>query len=193
MLSCALLIALLVAAPGVSHEIPNDVRVQAYVKPEGQRLVLLVRVPMAALREVDVPLRGPGYLDLARADDALRTAASLWLVDNIDVWEGDAKLPRPRIADMRVSLASDRSFASYASALAHMHGPRVSNDVDLYWNQQLLDVALEYSISSEQSKFTIHPRLARLGTAGRDGAAIPAARRRGASVRTARRSWSRSA
>ena len=138
-------------------------RVQAYVKPEGQRLVLLVRVPMAALREVDVPLRGPGYLDLVRVDDALRTAASLWLLDNIDVWEGDEKLPRPRIADMRVSLASDRSFASYASALAHMHGPRVSNDVDLYWNQQLLDVALEYAISSEQSKFTIHPRLARLG------------------------------
>ena len=159
----ALSIALLVPGPGVSHEIPNDVRVQAYVKPEGQRLVLLVRVPMAALREVDVPLRGPGYLDLVRVDNALRTAVSLWLLDNIDVWEGDAKLPRPRIADMRVSLASDRSFASYASALAHMHGPRVSNDVDLYWSQQLLDVALEYSIISEQSKFTIHPRLARLG------------------------------
>ncbi len=147
----------------MSHEIPNDVRVQAYLKPEGQRLVLLLRVPMAALREVDVPLRGPGYLDLARADNALRTAVSLWLLDNIDVWEGEAKLPRPRIVDARVSLASDRSFASYASALGHMSAPRVANDVDLYWSQQLLDVALEYSIGSEQSKFTIHPRLARLG------------------------------
>jgi HupE / UreJ protein len=159
----ALSIALLVAAAAVSHEIPNDVRVQAYVKPEGQRLVLLVRVPMAALREVDMPLRGPGYLDLARADNALRTAVSLWLLDNIDVWEGDEKLPRPRIADMRVSLASDQSFASYASALDHMSAPQVANDVDLFWSQQLLDVSLEYAISSEQSKFTIHPRLARLG------------------------------
>ena len=159
----ALLTALLVPGAAVSHELPNDVRVQAYLKPEGQRLVLLVRVPMAALREIDVPLRGPGYLDLARADNALRTAASLWLLDNIDVWEGDAKLPRPRIINVRVSLASDQSFASYASALAHMSAPRVASDVDLYWNQQLLDVALEYSISSEQSKFTIHPRLARLG------------------------------
>src|SRR4030095_2383910 len=139
----ALVIALLVPGSGVLHEIPNDVRVQAYLKPEGQRLVLLVRVPMAALREVDLPLRGPGYLDLAQADNALRTAVSLWLLDNIDVWEGDAKLARPRIADVRVSLASDRSFGSYASALAHMSAPRVANDVDLYWNQQLLDVALE--------------------------------------------------
>ena len=28
--------------------------------------------------------RGPGYLDLARADEALRNAAKLWLADNID-------------------------------------------------------------------------------------------------------------
>jgi HupE / UreJ protein len=160
----ALTVALLLApATGVAHDIPNDVRVLAFVKPEGRQLRLLMRVPMAAMREVDVPLRGPGYLDLEQADGALRNAVSLWLLDNIDVWEGDVRLPRPRIADVRVSLASDRSFGSYASALSHMSDPRLARDVDLYWNQQLLDVLLEYPIASDQSKFSIHPRLARLG------------------------------
>ena len=76
----ALLIASLVPGPGVSHEIPNDVRVQAYLKPEGQRLVLLVRVPMAALREVDVPLRGPAISTSRGPMTHCATAASLWLL-----------------------------------------------------------------------------------------------------------------
>src|SRR4051812_1836998 len=69
----ALLLALY-ACLAWPHDIPNDVRVQAFVKPEGEHLYLLVRVPMAAMREVDFPLRSGGYLDLARADPALRTA-----------------------------------------------------------------------------------------------------------------------
>ena len=35
--------------------------------------------------------------------------------------------------------------------------------MDLFWNQQLLDVLFEYPIRSERSEFSIHPRLARLG------------------------------
>ena len=38
---------------------------------------LLVRVPLAAMVEVEYPTRGPGYLDLARADAALRGAIKL--------------------------------------------------------------------------------------------------------------------
>jgi hypothetical protein len=146
-----------------AHEIPNDVRVQAFVKPEGQRLHLLVRVPLAAMREADIPLRGPGYLDLPRATPALRTAANLWLADNIDVHEGEARLARGTVTDARVSIASDRSFASYAQALANLRQAPLAGDMDLYWKQQHLDVMLEYPIASERSEFAIHPRLARLG------------------------------
>ena len=35
--------------------------------------------------------------------------------------------------------------------------------MDLYWNQQLLDVLFEYPIGSDRSAFSIQPRLARLG------------------------------
>ena len=146
-----------------AHDIPNDVRVQAFVKPAGQRLQLLVRVPLAAMNEVDFPRRGPGYLDLAHIDPALRHAASLWIADNIDLYEGDVRLDAPRIVDVRVSLPSDKSFASYDEALAHVMGPRLPETMELYWNQQLLDALFEYTIASDRSTFSIEPRLARLG------------------------------
>ena len=161
-LATAILLSLLPLG-AAAHDIPNDVRVQAFVKPAGQRLQLLVRVPLAAMNEVDFPRRGPGYLDLAHIDPALRHAASLWIADNIELYEGDVRLDAPRIVDVRVSLPSDKSFASYDEALAHVMGPRLPETMELYWNQQLLDALFEYTIASDGSTFSIEPRLARLG------------------------------
>src|SRR5262245_41873468 len=120
--------ALLLALPQCAraHDIPTDVLVSAFVKPEGQRLRLLVRVPMKALRDVDYPRRGAGLLDLARADSALRNAASLWIGDELELYEeingNEERLGPPKIAAARVSLESDRSFVSYEQALAHVEG-----------------------------------------------------------------------
>jgi HupE/UreJ protein len=151
------------ACGAAAHDVPDDVKVQAFVKPAGEQLHLLVRVPLSAMREVDVPLRGPGYLDLARADAALRNAATLWLANNIEIREGEERLAHPKLVDARVTLPSDRSFGSYEEALAHLRGPRLPGNMDLIWNQQLLDVLFEYPIKSERSDFAIHPRLERLG------------------------------
>lgn len=160
-LAAVALLALSCAAP--AHDIPNDIRVQAFIKPEVRRLLLLVRVPLAAMNEVDFPRRGPGYLDLARAAPALRNAAALWIADNVDVYEGELRLPYPRIAELRVALPSDTSFGTWADALAHITGPPLPENLELYWNQQLLDMLLEYPIGSDRSSFAINPRFARLG------------------------------
>jgi len=144
-------------------QVPFDVRVTAFVKPAGDRLELLIRLPLAAMTEVEFPTRGPGYLDLARAEEALRGAAKI-LADDITVYENDAPLAMPQIVRARVSLASDRSFGSYEQARAHLDEPRLPDDSELYWNQQLLDVLLVYPMGSERSQFAIHPRVERLGT-----------------------------
>src|SRR5882672_7921990 len=161
----SLMAALIAVVPlcAAAHDIPTDVRVSAFVKPDGQRLSLLIRVPLKAMREVDYPRRGAGLLDLARADAALRNAATLWIADNIELYEGDRRLTHPRIVDARVSLESDKSFASYEQALAHVTGPRLPNNMELYWEQGLLDVLLDYPIGSDRSDFSIRPRLERLG------------------------------
>ena len=154
---------LVFSLPALAHDIPADVRVNAFVKPEGQRLSLLVRVPLKAMRDVDFPKRGAGFLDLARADASLRNAATLWIADNVELYENDTRLGLPRVVDSRVSLESDKSFASYEQALAHVTGPRLPNKLELYWEQGLLDVLFDYPIGSDRSEFSIRPRLERLG------------------------------
>ena len=154
---------LFLPSSAAAHDIPNDVVVQAFVKPQGDRLHLLVRVPLRAMRDINFPERGPGYLDLARVNDVLPGAATIWISDFIEVYESDARLSKPQIVATRVSLPSDRSFASYDDALVHVTGPPLSNDANIYWDQTMLDVLFEYPIQSEQSHFSIHPALARLG------------------------------
>ena len=162
----ALLVLFLSAAPA-AHDIPNDVTVQAFVKPEGSTLRLLVRVPLLAMRDMDYPKR-PGssnadFLDLPSAERVLRDAATLWVADDVSVYEGDVKLAYPRIVEVRASLPSDRSFASYEEALAHVTGPRLPGDTEFLWTQGMLDVLFEYPIQSDRSRFSFEPRLARLG------------------------------
>ena len=156
-------IALLIAVNLAAHDIPNDVTAQVFVKPEGKQLRLLIRVPLKAMRDMEFPQRGPGYLDLSRIDSMLNQAAMLWISDTLTVYEGDTRLPKARLAQTRISLESDRSFASYDTAIAHLTGPPLPEDTNVYWNQPMLDALFEYPINSDRAKFSIHPALGRLG------------------------------
>jgi hypothetical protein len=161
----ALLLPLFVALPHAvsAHDIPSDVTVQMYVKPLGDRLHVIVRAPLKAMRDLEFPERGPGYLDLPQVDASLREAVTLWISDALEVYEGGRRLPSPRVVETRVSLESDKSFESYEEAFAHVTGPRLPNDTEVYWDQTMLDALLEYPIYSDQSNFSIHPALGRLG------------------------------
>jgi hypothetical protein len=115
------------------------------------------------MRDMDVPTREQGYLDLARADRVLRDAATLWIGDYVQLYEGETPLGQAQVLAARVSLPSDRSFQSYEQALAHVTGPGLAHDTELYWEQGLLDVAFAYPIASDRSEFSISPGLTRLG------------------------------
>src|SRR5258708_6204089 len=85
----ALAAVLLAAPPSVfAHDIPNDVAIQAFVKPSGQHLEMLMRVPMIAMRDIVFPEKpGVGYLDLEQTAPLMPGAARLWLSDFIDLYE----------------------------------------------------------------------------------------------------------
>jgi len=152
--SCALLPA---------HNIPNDVTVQAFFRPEGSHLRLLVRVPLQAMRDVEFPQRGPGYLDFEQIDAILPDAVNLWIAGAIEIYEDNARLPKASVVESRVSLLSDPSFATYDAALAHIRGPELTNATSVVWDQVFLDTLLEYPIQSDGARFSIHSELARLG------------------------------
>jgi len=142
-----------------AHDIPADVTAQILVRPAGDRLQLVARIPLSAIRDVEFPERESGYLDVEKLAPRLADAAKVWIADFIEVREGDARLAPPSIADTRISLASDRAFVSFESALAQVRGPKLSNSANVVWNQVMLDVLLDYAIRSERSRFAIRPGL----------------------------------
>jgi len=163
--AAAALVAALLFGPSLAsaHDIPNDVTVQAFLKPSGDRLHLLVRVPLKAMRDVDFPVRGKeGFLDIERTGPLLPDAATLWISDFIDLYENNTVLPKPRVAKVLLSLPSDRSFTSFEDAMAHVTGPML--DTNVFWDQVMMDVLFEYPIHSDRSRFSINPGgLNRLG------------------------------
>jgi hypothetical protein len=150
-------------APG-AHEIPNDVTIQVFFKPEEQRLRLLLRAPLDAMNDIDWPMTGAaGMLDIARADRALHDAATLWLGDNLQVMEDGRPLPYPDVVAVRASQPSDQAFQSYDVALAQILGPKLPPDTEMIKSQGMLDVLFEFPIASDRSRFSLYPRFVRLG------------------------------
>lgn len=157
---------LFAALTKVSHadDVPLSVAVQAYIKPEGNTLTVLLRVPMDALGEVDFPTRGvPGSLIFSEADSALETATNVYILNALQFFEDDRVLEEKSLARVRVSLPSDRSFNSYDQAVRNVNNDRLDDSVDLYWRQGMLDVLVTYPIRSSESRFSVDARFAGLG------------------------------
>ena len=162
-LVCGLVLAF--PAPQSAHDIPGDVTIQAFVKPEGQQLRLLVRVPLEALSDMSFPTSGPGYLDFdtARRRDQFTEAAMIWMGQEVQIFEHDTRLTEPTIGAIKISLPSNRAFDSYEAALDHVQGPLLPASTRLVWQQAVLDVLFDYRIQSERSDFSIRPSLERMG------------------------------
>lgn len=150
-------------AGSLAHEVPNEVTVLAFLKPEGQTLKFLVRAPMVSLRDVSIPVTGPGYLDISAAEPALRDAAGLWIADFVELYENGVRLQAPTVSAVRVDLPSDRSFENYEQAIANLRSPPLPNSTNIFWEQGVLDVLFEYPIASDESRFAVRPGFTRLG------------------------------
>ena len=152
-----------VADTPVPHEIPADVVVRAFVKAEDGALRLVIRVPLTSMRDVDFPVRGPGYVEIEEASALLDEQAALWLAGYVALYEEATLLPTAVVTATRISLPSDPSFADYDRALAHMSAPALPSGIDLVLEQAMLDVVLDTPIRSADSRFSIDPAWAHLG------------------------------
>lgn len=146
-----------------AHDIPVRATIRTFFKPEGKTLRVMVRVPLEAMRDIEFPLRWPGYLDFEKSGPALNDAARLWVAGSLTVLENGSQLGDPTISAIMVSLPSDRSFDSWEAAIAHVRGAPLPPSTELVWQQALLDVLLEYPIGSAGSDFSIRAAFNRLG------------------------------
>jgi hypothetical protein len=141
-----------------AHEVPSELTVEAYLRPEQQTLQLLIRVPLSGLMGTGMPKVGVGYLDLANIEPSLRQTA-LQIAEALDIYEGDQRLTSPRVVATRISLPFDTAFASYDQALAQLMGPGLPVDTQVYWLQGFSDARIEYPIASDRSSFSLRTRL----------------------------------
>ena len=146
-----------------AHEVPASVTIRAFVVQAADRIRLLVRVPLEAMRDIEIPLRGPGYLDLERVEPRLYEAATIWVAGYVTLFENGRRLDPGTVTAARISLPSDPSFGNHASALTHLAAPPLDRTVDLPWEQALVDIMIEVPIAAPTSDLAIEPALAHLG------------------------------
>lgn len=148
--------------PSIAHDLPGKVSLLVYVKHAPDQLLVLTRVPMEAVTEIEFPLRGPGYLDFSRAARATEDAANIYVRDGIEVLADGSPLARGELRHARVALPADKSFVDFESALAAVQSPPLSDSVDLYWKQGWLDVLIAYPRVRADAKLAVRTGMARI-------------------------------
>ncbi|MDX1492721.1 MAG: HupE/UreJ family protein [Longimicrobiales bacterium] len=164
--TAALVVAMVLLLPtwsGEAHEIPADVTIQAFVRPEAGTLSMLVRVPLEAMRDYEWPTREPGYLIVSEADSLVREATQLWIADYLEMFENGESLGRPSVGAVRIASPGDRAFVTYERALENVRSQPLPDAVELPPGQAMLDVLLQWPIESMESDFAIESGLRHLG------------------------------
>ncbi len=145
-----------------AHDVPASVVLHAHARAADGALEMVLRVPLRALRDVDVPQRGRGYLDLARTDPMLREAAERWLPGAFEV-RGEGRIaPAPEIVALRASLESERVPSAFSEARAQVLGPKLPIDTELPWEQAMVDALLRWPIAAAPASIELRPRVERL-------------------------------
>lgn len=136
------------------HEIPREVTVRMVVRVLPGRVQVAARVPLKAMRDVEFPEAGGGYLDVARMLPQLNAIATTWVGNAILLREGERELGRPRVIATRLAVESDRTFGDWKGEAGGDLGKVV-------WDQLWLDVWMEAEGGGE--RISIWPGMERLG------------------------------
>lgn len=131
--AAALALALSIGSRVAAHDIPRDIVVHASVTPQGRQLRVTLRMPVEALRDIPFPRHADGSLDAAAAAPLVRDGVVQWLLPGLEIREDGQPVGPPAIAALSISPRED------------------------------FEVALDYPIRSENSRFAIRPGFERLG------------------------------
>jgi len=151
-----LFFALLVAGIVCGHEIPREVTVRIVLRVSPGTMSIAARVPLKAMRDVEFPDAGGGYLDVAKLTPQLGEVATQWVSNSIRLREGEREVGRPRVVATRLAVESDRSFETWT-------GDGTAELGKVVWNQLWLDVWMEAPVVGTESRFSVLPGMEKLG------------------------------
>jgi hypothetical protein len=155
---------ILLPRPVSAHEVPDDVKIRIFLKPEGNRMLILVRMPANAFIDILFPtLPESDWLDLKQVDGFAAEGARVWIADLLSLQEGKDDLPEPEVLAVRISRSNDASFNTFSEALKHINDTPLPSHTLLQLNDGSVDALLESPIRSEKSDFSFRPNFARVG------------------------------
>ncbi len=145
------------AGRGQAHDMPASLPVTGFFDYTDQRPELVLRVPLIMLTNVNLPKRGPGYIDLGRIDEA-RARAERAVAAGFRIWTGGGPL-EPVAVESRIRPPSDRSFETSETAAASVTGPPVPQATNVFWNQGFFDVRLVFAPQAAGADYTLRTDL----------------------------------
>jgi hypothetical protein len=146
------------------HEVPDDVKIRVFLKPQNRRMLILVRIPANALIDILFPmLPQSDWLDLRQIDGFAAEGAKVWIADLLSIYEGENALAEPDLLAVRISRSNDASFNTFQEALKHINGERLPVHTLLLPDNASVDALLETPIRSMSSDFSFRPNFARVG------------------------------
>jgi hypothetical protein len=116
--ACAVMCLFAPVSGAAERPIPAAVNIRAFAVEQGDGLDVLVRMPLGAVKNVQFPIRGDEYLDLAQLRTMLPGIAEHWIARSFEVSNHATVLARPAVMGTRLSISSDASFNSFAGATA---------------------------------------------------------------------------
>lgn len=148
---CVTFLVLLAPLSVAAHEFKLDAVMNAFVRIEPTQAHLLIRAPLYLFKSVRFPVKG-AEIDVDRSGPAVERAVA-GIAQDIVLVENGTKLS-PTSAHGRLSLPSNRSFAAYDEAVAHI---ATANEpgVNVVIDQGYVDAHLVYPIRSPSSTFEI--------------------------------------
>lgn len=135
-----------------AHEVPAEQTIEAFLQPQGDRLVVLIRLPTTVLVDASLPRLANGDLNLTALEQQLRLIAAD-VADNLEIRQADATLARPS-ATAVVSRLSDPAFATFSSALTHLRTTRLPLEHPIAEPQVFVDLELSYAIRPDEGGFS---------------------------------------
>jgi hypothetical protein len=148
-----LLALLLIALPARAHDVPGSIALHAFVRIEDGQVALLARVPLVLFGNLDLPLRGPGYLDLERIAPTLDEAGAL-VGRALRLADREAPLPQ-RLLRARISLPSDRAFENSATARTLIRGPPLAIGENIIATQGFFDAEFVSPLPASLDRLTL--------------------------------------
>lgn len=147
----------LTAEPGRAHDLPGDIPISGFFDTTGEQPQLTLRVPLILLTNLNLPKRGPGYLDLANFGDSM-TRAEGAILTAFRV-SADGQLLEPSTIDSRISMPSERTFETPEAAAAAIVGPALPVDSNVFWNQGFFDIRIGYPAQTKSAKYALTTEL----------------------------------